>query len=112
MILTFWAEVHVLQQLYSGDSLEVEYDVNGTTRKVPYLLVDGIFPIIPVFVKSISQPSSPEHKLFAAIQEGCRKDVERCFGVLQAQFQIFKKSSPFVVSSRHHQDSVSCSYFA
>jgi hypothetical protein len=40
------------------------------------------------FVKSIKAPQMEKHKLYALNQEGCRKDIERAFGVLQSRFNI------------------------
>ncbi|CAL8168988.1 unnamed protein product [Prunus armeniaca] len=42
------------------------------------------------FVKSIPKPRSQKQKLFASYQEGYRKDVERCFGRLQARWLIIQ----------------------
>jgi hypothetical protein len=39
-------------------------------------------------VKSVSGLVSKKHTMFARQQEACRKDVERCFGVLQAKWKI------------------------
>jgi hypothetical protein len=39
-------------------------------------------------VKTISAPTGQKNCHFAERQESCRKDVERAFGVLQAQFAI------------------------
>ncbi|CAL2229192.1 unnamed protein product [Prunus armeniaca] len=54
-----------------------------------YYLANDIYPRWTTFVKSIPHPRS-EQKLFAAYQEGYRKDVERCFGILQAQWLIIR----------------------
>jgi hypothetical protein len=35
-------------------------------------------------------PGDEKKKHFASRQEACRKDVERCFGVLQARFAIIR----------------------
>ncbi|KAG7583845.1 Ribonuclease H-like superfamily [Arabidopsis suecica] len=40
---------------------------------------------------SIRLPQSEPDKLFAQHQEGCRKDIERAFGVLQARFKIIRE---------------------
>ncbi|KAI5327902.1 hypothetical protein L3X38_027298 [Prunus dulcis] len=42
------------------------------------------------FVKSILNPRSQKQKLFASYQEGYRKDVERCFDILQARWLIIR----------------------
>ena len=56
-----------------------------------YYLADGIYPSYPTFVKSIRLPQSEPDKLFAKHQEGCRKDIKRAFGVLQARFKIIRE---------------------
>lgn len=58
-----------------------------------YYLTDGIYPQWAVFVKSIKEPQSAKDKLFAAMQEGARKDVERAFGVLKQRFKIVAEPS-------------------
>ena len=53
-----------------------------------YYLADGIYPKWSTLVQTIHQPRGPKNKLFAMKQEGCRKDVERAFEVLQSRFAI------------------------
>jgi hypothetical protein len=53
--------------------------------------VDGIYPPIARFVKTVSHPIGSLAKLFAEWQEATRKDVERAFGVLTRKFQILAK---------------------
>ncbi|XP_074290335.1 uncharacterized protein LOC141617065 [Silene latifolia] len=69
----------------------VNYTVNGTKYNIGYYLADGIYPAWATFVKTINAPQIQKHKLFAARQESCRKDVERAFGVLQARFSFIKR---------------------
>ena len=54
-----------------------------------YYLVDGIYPQWATFVKTITNYQGYKKKYFAKAQEAVRKDVERAFGVLQAQFTLF-----------------------
>ncbi|XP_021832071.1 uncharacterized protein LOC110772017 [Prunus avium] len=42
------------------------------------------------FVKTILNPQSEKERSFAFFQEGCRKDVERCFSILQARWAIIR----------------------
>jgi len=53
-----------------------------------WFLVDGIYPELARFVKTISEPMSPQSRTFAKWQESSRKSIERAFGVLQRKFQI------------------------
>ncbi|CAM8883842.1 unnamed protein product [Rhodiola kirilowii] len=86
-----------LNVLYQSDifdsSLEgicpqVTYKVNGSTYNNTYYLVDGIYPRYSSFVKTIPIPQSDAEKLFPKKQESYRKDVERCFGILQSRWAI------------------------
>ena len=65
-----------------GNTHRVKFFVNQRLYDMAYYLADGIYPSYPTFVKSIRLPQSEPDKLFAKYQEGCRKDIERAFGVL------------------------------
>ena len=81
----------LFSSLVQGKSPACQYLVNGREYNQGYYLADGIYPTWAVFVKTISQPMTQKHKLFAKAQESARKDIERAFGVLQARFQIIDK---------------------
>lgn len=51
-----------------------------------YFLADGIYPPYASLVQTFKRPTNQKEKLFAQVQEGARKDVERAFGVLQLRF--------------------------
>ncbi|CAM6084263.1 unnamed protein product [Calypogeia fissa] len=74
----------LLVDLLNGVMPDMFFHVNGHEYNMYYLLTDGIYPDYSIFVKTISQPGNPKHTNFACKQKGARKDVERCFGVLQA----------------------------
>jgi len=74
-----------------GEAPWVQYSVNGRQYNTGYYLADGIYPEWAAFVKSINSPQLDKHKVYAAEQEGARKDVERAFGVLQARFNIVRR---------------------
>ncbi|XP_058772023.1 uncharacterized protein LOC131645841 [Vicia villosa] len=74
-----------------GKAPSVNFFVNQRPYNMAYYLADGIYPSYPTFVKSIRLPQSEPDKLFAKFQEGCRKDIERAFGVLQARFKIIRE---------------------
>ena len=73
-----------------GKTPSVNFCVNQRSYDMTYYLADGIYPSYPTFVKSIRLPQSEPDKLFAKYQEGCRKDIERAFGVLHARFKIIR----------------------
>ncbi|KAI5337637.1 hypothetical protein L3X38_016908 [Prunus dulcis] len=74
----------VFNDVLRGHSPQVTYQINNTVYSGAYYLADGIYPRRIIFVKTIPNPQSEEEKSFAAFQKGYRKDVERCFGILQA----------------------------
>lgn len=73
---------------FQNKMLDGQWTLNGNTYNRGYLLADGIYPDWPIFMKTISHPQTPKTKLYAKCQESLRKDVERCFGILQACWQI------------------------
>uniref|UniRef100_A0A0D3ATJ6 Uncharacterized protein n=1 Tax=Brassica oleracea var. oleracea TaxID=109376 RepID=A0A0D3ATJ6_BRAOL len=72
----------VFDDVEQGNTHRVKFFVNQRLYDMAYYLADGIYPSYPTFVKSIRLPQSEPDKLFAKYQEGCRKDIERAFGVL------------------------------
>ena len=53
-----------------------------------WLLVDGIYPELAHFGKTISEPLNKAAKSYASWQESSRKSIERAFGVFGRKFQI------------------------
>ncbi|CAL2241120.1 unnamed protein product [Prunus armeniaca] len=80
----------VFNDVLSGQGPNITYQVNNTVYHTGYYLAYGIYPRWTTFVKSIPNPRSHKQKLFATYQEGYRKDVERCFGILQARWLIVR----------------------
>eukprot|EP00644_Phytophthora_capsici_P019068 jgi/Phyca11/133492/e_gw1.507.7.1 len=78
----------LLNDLVNGIAPKVQFTVNGAIYDQPYYLTDGIYPPWAIFQSTISAPQGNKRKLYAAEQEGVRKDVERAFGVLQQRFRI------------------------
>jgi Plant transposon protein len=68
------------------------YNLNGTIRDYMYFLVDGIYPPWSIFINTVTNPTTIDEKRFSKQQEGCRKDVERVFAVLQNKFQILSRA--------------------
>ena len=80
----------LVTDMLKGKAPEVEYTVNGNRYNMCYLLCDGIYPDWSIFMKTISEPQGRKRVLYAKKQEEVRKDVERCFGVLQSRFAIIR----------------------
>jgi len=55
---------------------------------MPYFLVGGIYPSWRLSAQLIHKPASEGESKYKRRQEALRKDIERCFGVLQASFNV------------------------
>ncbi|KAK1666361.1 hypothetical protein QYE76_054520 [Lolium multiflorum] len=75
---------------HARQSSRVSYEINGNAYDKPYYLADGIYPDWATLVKTVRNPNSEKTRRFAKMQEACRKDVERRFGVLQARWAIVR----------------------
>ncbi|CAL8162333.1 unnamed protein product [Prunus armeniaca] len=84
------AEARVFNNVLRGHSPQITYRINNTIYSGAYYLADGIYPRWTTLVKTIPNPQSEKEKSFVAFQEGYRKDVERCFGILQARWAIIR----------------------
>ncbi|KAI5338015.1 hypothetical protein L3X38_017286 [Prunus dulcis] len=80
----------VFNDVLRGEGPNITYEINNTIYQTGYYLADGIYPRWTTFVKTIPHPRSHKQKIFARYQEGYRKDVERCFGILQARWAIIR----------------------
>ena len=56
-----------------------------------WFLVDGIYPEIARFAKTLEEAIGEDRKMYVRWQEGCRKSIARAFGVLKRKFQILRK---------------------
>jgi hypothetical protein len=64
------------------------YTIDGKQFDKLWVTVDGIYPKLARFVKTLSQPVNKMQGNYAKWQEKTRKDVERGFGVLQSKFRL------------------------
>ncbi|XP_070664546.1 uncharacterized protein [Malus domestica] len=88
-----WKNCPMFDKLLQGKSPRCTYWVNGTQYEGSYYLADGIYSRWSTFVKTVPHPQTKKEKHFAKCQEGCRKDVERCFGILQARWAIVRATA-------------------
>jgi hypothetical protein len=86
--INVWERSDLCKAFVDGSmhDLDFKYILNDEERSVLYYLVDGIYPELARFVKTIAVPITKKESLFATWQEAARKDIERAFGVLQKKF--------------------------
>jgi hypothetical protein len=78
----------IFSKLVEGHAPSVDFVINDRHYNKGYYLANGIYPKWATFVKTISSPILPKEVAFVKAQEGCRKDVERAFGVLHHRFAV------------------------
>ncbi|KAI5328269.1 hypothetical protein L3X38_027666 [Prunus dulcis] len=83
----------VFNDVLRGEAPNITYEINNTIYQNVYYLADGIYPRWTTFVKTIPYPRFHKQNFFAHYQEGYRKDVERCFGILQARWAIIRDAA-------------------
>jgi len=85
----------------SFSELDFQYFINGECFEQFYVLVDGIYPKLTRFLKTISVPLTKMDRNFSGWQEASRKDVDRGFGVLQKKFHFLVHAIQM-----HHRDDI------
>jgi Plant transposon protein len=92
--INVWDQSSLLRKILDGTfSAFVDFPfriANKTFNKV-WIMVDGIYPELARFVKTIAVPLSKDHKMYSKWQESCRKAVERAFGIVQRKFQVLTR---------------------
>jgi hypothetical protein len=72
-----------VNNMLHGPFHDLSFVVNGKQYPCYYLLADGIYTQWSCFVQTIHAPQDDKRAHFSKMQESTRKDVKRCFGVLQ-----------------------------
>lgn len=80
----------VFNELTAGQAPQVVYNVNRHDYNMGYYLANGIYPKWDTSVKTFPKPNNDRKKKFSKYQETYHKDVECCFGILQARFGIIR----------------------
>ncbi|KAM1167601.1 hypothetical protein ACFX19_030144 [Malus domestica] len=91
--LNVLAQSPVFNDILQGNAPKVMYEVNKRMYDGTYYLADDIYPKWSTFVKTVPRPQSAKEKHFPRCQEGCKKDVERCFSILQARWAIVRSAA-------------------
>ena len=75
-----------------NEKVEKPFQIAGETFYKYLILVDGIYPNLARFVKTLGEGAvTPGEKRFTKWQEAIRKLIERAFGVLQIKFQYLAR---------------------
>lgn len=82
----------LVHNMLMGESRDMEFVVNGVAYNQYYLLANGIYLQWSCFLQTIHAPHDKKQRHFVQKQESVRKNVERCFDVLQAQFAMIQNS--------------------
>jgi hypothetical protein len=82
----------ILGAIHRGDLniMVDEYLIDGKPIDFMYFLVDGIYPDLAYFVKTLNNPINEKERFFCQVQEGTRKSVECAFGELVKKWHILK----------------------
>ncbi|KAI2503188.1 Ribosomal protein-like protein [Fragilaria crotonensis] len=89
--INIWNRSCLLKAFLDGSfaaNVDFEYAIGDKVFQRLWLAVDGIYPELSRFVKTIEEPVNRKSIVFAKWQEATRKDIERAFGVLQRKFQV------------------------
>ncbi|XP_023768360.1 uncharacterized protein LOC111916947 [Lactuca sativa] len=85
----------IFNKVYDGTAPDSSFVLRGTEYKFWYYLVDGIYPDLSIFVKSLSCPDDPQRAKFKRVPKKARKDIEQAFGALKKRWKIVAKPSIF-----------------
>ncbi|XP_062006064.1 uncharacterized protein LOC133723265 [Rosa rugosa] len=88
--LNVLAKSPLFDELTAGRAPLIQFQVNNRFHSLGYYLANGIYSRWVTFLKTVRNPTRPKEIEFAKAQEGYRKDVERCFGILQSRFGIVR----------------------
>ncbi len=85
-----WSQLH--ESFIDGTfgKIDFDFEIDGEQFTNLYFLVDGIYPELSRFVKTISVPVSFYESKFAKWQESVRKNIECGFGVLSKKFKFMQ----------------------
>jgi hypothetical protein len=90
--INIWNRSCLLKAFLDGSfARDVDFEFTIGEDKVfnrLWILVDGIYPELSRFVKTLQEPVGRKACRYAVWQESARKDIERAFGVLQRKFRV------------------------
>ncbi len=89
--INIWNRSCLLKAFLDGsfaNNVDFEFRIRDRVFHRLWVLVDGIYPELSRFMKTIQEPVGRNASRYARWQESAQKDVERAFGVLQCKFYV------------------------
>jgi Plant transposon protein len=89
--INIWDQSTLLRSFLDGsfvNAVDFVYRVGDETFNKLFILVDGIYPELSRFVKTLSVPLTRVEKKYAEWQESKWKSIERAFGIAQRKWQV------------------------
>jgi Plant transposon protein len=80
--INIWEQSPLLTMLVDGTfaaEIDFDFEIGGKVFSCCWFLVDGIYPELACFAKTVVEPNGNGKKLYAVWQEAFQKDVERAF---------------------------------
>jgi len=98
--IQIWEQSELYNSISSGEWAQfvdpiVPFRIGSMETNQAFFLVDGIYPLLSRFCKTISEPQNKDQERFTAWQEAVRKDSERGFGVLGSKFRALIRPVEF-----------------
>ena len=92
--INIWDRSPLYESFINGQFIEdvdFEFELGGERFSKLWALADGIYPELERLAKPFSEPVGEDNIRYSTWQEAARKDIERCFGVLQRKFAFLAK---------------------
>lgn len=92
--INIWDCSPLYQSFVNGkfiEEVDFEFELGGERFSKLWATADGIYPDLERLAKPFSEPIGEDNVRYSAWQEATRKDIERCFGVLQRKFLFLAK---------------------
>ena len=92
--INIWDRSPLYESFVNGEfiqNVDFEFELGGEVFSKLWAAADGIYPELERLVKPFTEPVGEDNIRYSTWQEATRKDIERCFGVLQRKFAFLAK---------------------
>lgn len=102
----------LIKDMLTGVFPKCTFTIDGVEFTAVYLLADGIYPTWAIFIKPAPHASGTvlSQKLvhYNGKQEGVRKHIECCFGIIRRRFKVLRYSCELTTAERVTDMVVAC----